>query len=200
MLMVYNLVIMRNRNKNNGFTIIEIMIVLVVAGLILLIVFLAVPAVERSARNVSRKDDAGILAAARQQYDINNATINEGGADQCPTGGIDFMEFCTEITSGMTYYKQSDIYIIANGFTVPTCIPNETTSCPTFAPLGTTPLLTPDNMITETYLICNNSNSGATTTGADPNDAVVLYALESAGSQVNECLQTAVTATDAPTD
>jgi prepilin-type N-terminal cleavage/methylation domain-containing protein len=47
--MLYNLDIMHR--YRTGFTIIEVMIVLAIAGLILLIVFLAVPALEREARN-----------------------------------------------------------------------------------------------------------------------------------------------------
>ena len=50
--------------KQNGFTIIEIMIVLAVAALIMLIVFLAVPALQRSAHNTQRTADATKIANA----------------------------------------------------------------------------------------------------------------------------------------
>ena len=55
-----------------GFTIIEIMIVLTIAGLILLIVFLAVPALQRNARNSQRKADIASLLAAIDEYISNN--------------------------------------------------------------------------------------------------------------------------------
>src|SRR5258708_36141034 len=55
--------------SQKGFTIIEVMIVLVIAGLILLIVFLAVPALQRNARNTHRKSDiAGLLAARSEEH------------------------------------------------------------------------------------------------------------------------------------
>jgi type II secretory pathway pseudopilin PulG len=49
-----------------------VMIVLAIAGLILLIVFLAVPALQRSSRNTQRKNDVGSLLAAWQEYVNNN--------------------------------------------------------------------------------------------------------------------------------
>jgi prepilin-type N-terminal cleavage/methylation domain-containing protein len=60
------------KSKSEGFTIIEIMIVLVIAGLILLIVFLAVPALQRNARNTSRKADASAVASSFTEYLNNN--------------------------------------------------------------------------------------------------------------------------------
>ena len=47
-----------------GITIIEVMIVLAVAGLIMAIVFLAVPALQRNARNSQRSADASRVLAA----------------------------------------------------------------------------------------------------------------------------------------
>ncbi|HUD06192.1 MAG TPA: type II secretion system protein [Candidatus Saccharimonadales bacterium] len=60
------------RKKTEGFTIIEVMIVLAIAGLILLIVFLAVPALQRSAKNQQRKTDATAMATAISDYESNN--------------------------------------------------------------------------------------------------------------------------------
>ena len=42
-------------SEQKGFTIIEVMIVLAIAGLIILIVFLAVPALQRNGRNTQQK-------------------------------------------------------------------------------------------------------------------------------------------------
>ncbi len=69
------------KQKTSGFTIIEIMIVLAIAGLIMLIVFLAVPALQRSSRNTSRKNDAASVLAGFSEYSDNN-----GGA--LPTNAI----------------------------------------------------------------------------------------------------------------
>jgi len=68
--------------KQSGFTIIETMIVLAIAGLIMLIVFLAVPALERSARNTQRKTDAGnILTAIGTYVSNNNGSLPNGQAE-----------------------------------------------------------------------------------------------------------------------
>lgn len=58
--------------KQSGFTIIEVLIVLAIAGLIMLVVFLAVPALQRNARNNSRNNEAARLAAAITECMSNN--------------------------------------------------------------------------------------------------------------------------------
>lgn len=58
--------------QEKGFTIIEVLIVLAIAGLIILIVFLAVPALQRNSRNTQRKNDVSALIGAVQEYTNNN--------------------------------------------------------------------------------------------------------------------------------
>lgn len=60
------------KKRNEGFTIIEVMIVLAIAGLIMLIVFLAVPALQRNSRNTQYKNDAASYAAAVTEWENNN--------------------------------------------------------------------------------------------------------------------------------
>ncbi|HVU59896.1 MAG TPA: prepilin-type N-terminal cleavage/methylation domain-containing protein [Candidatus Saccharimonadales bacterium] len=62
----------RRARAVQGFTIIEVMIVLAIAGLILLIVFLAVPALQRSSRNTQRKTDVSAVLAAVDDFENNN--------------------------------------------------------------------------------------------------------------------------------
>lgn len=72
------------RKRQEGFTIIEVMIVLAIAAVILLIVLLAVPALQRSSRNTQRANDAGSVAAA-----VNNCLANQNGQpDQCNKLGV----------------------------------------------------------------------------------------------------------------
>lgn len=61
----------KNR-KQEGFTIIEVLIVLAIAGLIMLIVFLAVPALQRNSRNNETKNEANRLATGMNEF-ISNA-------------------------------------------------------------------------------------------------------------------------------
>jgi prepilin-type N-terminal cleavage/methylation domain-containing protein len=51
-------------NRRHGFTIIEVLVVLAVAGVIMLVVFMAVPALQRMSRNNTTKNEASSLAAA----------------------------------------------------------------------------------------------------------------------------------------
>ena len=59
-------------SQSKGFTIIEVLIVLAIAGLIILIVFLAVPALQRNSRNTQRKNDVASLTGAVQESTNNN--------------------------------------------------------------------------------------------------------------------------------
>ena len=55
-----------------GFTIIEVVLVLAIAGLIFLMVFIALPALQRSQRDTQRRDDIARFATAIAQYQTNN--------------------------------------------------------------------------------------------------------------------------------
>lgn len=60
------------KQKNEGFTIIEVLIVLAIAGMIMLVVFLAVPALQRNSRNSSRKNDVTAILGAVTEFSSNN--------------------------------------------------------------------------------------------------------------------------------
>ena len=60
-----------NQTKK-GFTIIEVVLVLAIAGLIFLIVFIALPALQRNQRDTQRKNDLATFASALQNYAANN--------------------------------------------------------------------------------------------------------------------------------
>ena len=60
------------KNKK-GFTIIEVVLVLAIAGLIFLMVFIALPALQRSQRNTQRKDDIARFITAINDYQGNNS-------------------------------------------------------------------------------------------------------------------------------
>lgn len=59
------------KNKK-GFTIIEVVLVLAIAGLIFLMVFIALPALQRSQRNTQREDDISRFLTAANDYQTNN--------------------------------------------------------------------------------------------------------------------------------
>lgn len=63
---------MKKHKLYEGFTIVEVVLVLAIAGLIFLAVFLALPALQRSQRNTARKQDYSTIASAIQTYKANN--------------------------------------------------------------------------------------------------------------------------------
>ena len=88
------------KNEQTGFTIIEVVLVLAIAGLIFLIVFLALPQLQRSRRDSQRKSDAGRMVAAINNYQSNNGgdiptrgqCTNRVIPDYMTTGGSSFAD------------------------------------------------------------------------------------------------------------
>ena len=61
-----------NINSKKGFTIIEVVLVLAIAGLIFLMVFIALPALQRNQRDTQRRNDYSMLSSAITSYSSNN--------------------------------------------------------------------------------------------------------------------------------
>ena len=61
-----------NIKTKKGFTIIEVVLVLAIAGLIFLMVFVALPALQRSQRDTQRRDDMARFLSQVTQYQANN--------------------------------------------------------------------------------------------------------------------------------
>ncbi|MDO8336357.1 MAG: type II secretion system protein [Candidatus Saccharibacteria bacterium] len=59
------------KNKN-GFTIIEVVLVLAIAALIFLMVFIALPALQRNQRDTQRRQDVSRVTSQIEQYRTNN--------------------------------------------------------------------------------------------------------------------------------
>lgn len=63
----------KSLNNRKGFTIIEVVLVLAIAALIFLMIFVALPALQRGQRDTARKEDVGTLAAAVNSYRSNHS-------------------------------------------------------------------------------------------------------------------------------
>ncbi len=74
--------------NNSGFTIIEVVLVLAIAGLIFLVVFLALPQLQRSRRDTARRDQVGRILAS-----LTQASSNSGGT--FPADNAAFITFVT---------------------------------------------------------------------------------------------------------
>ncbi len=60
------------KTNQKGFSIIEVVLVLAIAGLIFLMVFIALPALQRSQRDQARRSDVGVVGSAVSSYASNN--------------------------------------------------------------------------------------------------------------------------------
>lgn len=58
--------------QKNGFTVIEVVLVLAIAGLIFLMIFVALPALNRSQRDAQRRDDMMLFLKKVKDYQTNN--------------------------------------------------------------------------------------------------------------------------------
>ncbi|OYW42267.1 hypothetical protein B7Z28_01655 [Candidatus Saccharibacteria bacterium 32-45-3] len=59
-------------SQKKGFTIIEVVLVLAIAGLIFLMVFIALPALQRGQRDGQRRDDVSRVISQLTSYSTNN--------------------------------------------------------------------------------------------------------------------------------
>lgn len=64
---------LRTTNEQKGFTIIEVVLVLAIAGLIFLIVFLALPQLQKSRRDTQRRNDLGRVMSSLETYAGSNS-------------------------------------------------------------------------------------------------------------------------------
>lgn len=61
------------QNTKKGFTIIEVVLVLAIAALIFLMIFIALPALQRGQKNNARKNDVGVVVSGIGAYRTNNS-------------------------------------------------------------------------------------------------------------------------------
>ena len=190
---------LKRKNKNEGrlfrsekpagFTIVETMFVLAIAGIILLLVFEAIPALSRSSRNNNRKQDVATILAAISQYELNN-----GGTFPSNCGSL-FQPLCGASTSEPLYYVNHDSSL---SYYEDTVVNNVviTAQSRSFPPIAVNiPPVSGSNALNEVeiynYEKCDpNTPGGAVIAGAGYNDIVALYALEAGnGGRTTECEQ-----------
>lgn len=159
---------MKKLNKNQkGFTIIEVLIVLAIAGLIMLIVFLAVPALQRNSRNTQRKNDASALLGAISEHISNN-----NGA--LPTASGQFNVVFANSTPKLGYYQ------------TPTQVQYNYSG-------SARAVTAPTTNATDSIVVGNNSKcQNATTsygTGATTRSVVAMYTIETSNGTTTQCIE-----------
>jgi len=153
--------------RREGFTLIEVMIVLAIAGLILLVVFLAVPALQRNARNTTRREDTGnILAAVNEYVANNNGSLPSGvsGSGSSLTVGTGATVNTVPVTMGYYTYSATNITVTAQ------------------ATYGTTNNTTTDTVAIVTGAICNGNDPAS----GSSRSVVILYTVEPTGKQCKQ--------------
>jgi prepilin-type N-terminal cleavage/methylation domain-containing protein len=158
--------------KEKGFTIIEVMIVLAIAGLIMLIVFLAVPALQRNSRNTARRTDSGRIGTASTNFAANNnGSLPSTSAD------------VTSIINDAGTLSQYPGFAVAG--TLGTAAANKMSLVPGAASVAA---ITVDGMQLVTGAKCSTAGA-ATSTGASAKAMALQYAQEkSDGTFTGVCL------------
>lgn len=106
------------RNRQHGFTIIEVVLVLAIAGLIFAIVFLALPQLQKQRRDTQRRKDAGRMISALDTY----ASNNDGTYPYDQTTTTAFAS--TYLSGNFVDPSTGDAYTITYGSTAPAAIGN----------------------------------------------------------------------------
>lgn len=146
------------KSRSEGFTIIEVMIVLAIAALILLIVLLAVPALQRNSRNTAIKSDASAITAAVGEYISNNETQpTAAGSSASQIGGANG-------TTAASFKVQSGTAVAYTG----------------------TPGTDPGSIVVRFGQKCAASNGFAVT--ASSRSTAILYNVETSGTPAPRCL------------
>ena len=144
---------MNAQTNKNGFTIIEVVLVLAIAGLIFLMVFIALPALQRNQRDTQRRNDLSRVQTAIQNYQTNNR-------NDLPTFNATFIS--NYLTTGGDTFADPDgtAYFFDTTGTVPTTFTSGAIQVTTNA----------------------KCNGEAVQTGAGANKVAIQYKLEGGGT------------------
>lgn len=179
--------------KKHGFTIIEVVLVLAIAGLIFLMVFVALPALQRSQRDTQRRQDMARVVTALINYQANNGKLPMVGTDyptaSCSGKALNNMSsnpsaYVSNATNGIckfiaTYLNASDA--TSNEFKDPDG---------TFYSMriskddaADTSPTNPEHMVDiRIGRKCGDSEGTVSSEGANNADFAILYKLEGAGT------------------
>lgn len=167
-----------NQGQTQGFTILETMIVLAAAGLILMVLLLAIPTLQRNSRNNARKQDVQAILGAVANYKLNNS-----GCMPNACGG-NFLQ-----STRLGYYA-STVRYIPGGSPTTTGVNVYSYGDWTTAPATVTAASNPDEVNLYNHEKCDAASQGrATRSGAGFSDVVALFALETGGGQSLQCEQ-----------
>lgn len=164
---------MKNFKKDNkGFTIIEVLIVLAIAGLIMLVVFLAVPALQRNSRNTQRKSDVSAILGSITEYTSNNA----GALPATGTG--QFTAVFASSAPKLGFYDGATLTNVTYNY-----------SAATRGAAPTVPVIT-GNDVVNVYNNLKCVGNAPTIAGASARSIAALYNIEGSAANVLQCQET----------
>jgi len=176
---------LKHRESQKGFTIIEVIIVLAIAGLILAVVFLAIPGLQRSQRNNARKQEASRISSAVIEFGSNTGT-----AGSLPSTLAD----CKSVINLVTNLKQYSLINSSSCVNPGTAMPTNTTNGRFYletlasgASAASVPAAnsTDQVIILEANTSCNNGGNGDT--GYVSGKAAMFYTLEGTSNAAWAC-------------
>lgn len=100
--------------KQQGFTIIEVVLVLAIAGLIFLMVFIALPALQRSQRDTQRRSDASTFISQLTSYSTNNRG-KIPATDEVTTFAADYLNWKADETGEFNDPQTGEGYNLREG-------------------------------------------------------------------------------------
>lgn len=112
---------MNATTHKKGFTIIEVVLVLAIAGLIFLMVFVALPALRASQRDGARKNDVGSVSSAVNSYSSNTrgtlpTSSSQLGSFNATTGKWDgYLNAVSGSTTGVNLVGSDKLPVTTGG-------------------------------------------------------------------------------------
>ncbi|MEI6755867.1 MAG: type II secretion system protein [bacterium] len=140
---------MTHNKKRQGFTIIEVLIVLAIGGLMITMVFAAIPFINRANQNNQRKNDVSIILQSISDYRLHNTGSFTTNVGNLKLSGV----------NNLGYYKNPTTDVIINPIS------------------ATNPDYDTTKVYIYNYSKCSQSNDG-TKVAAGSRDIVALFALD----------------------
>lgn len=153
----------RHGNGAGGFTVIEIMIVLVIAAMMLTFILEILPTLTRTGRNNNRKQDVSTILEAVSHWELSNS-------GNLPHTGDNYLQYST-----LNFYATTNVTIHSDSAGAPSHVGASNNT---------------DNVDIYNYQKCDPANpGGSTAVAAGYSDVVALFAIETSGGPSGRCQQ-----------
>lgn len=153
------------RKSTSGFTIVELLIVIIVIGVLAAITIMAYSNVQQKARDAERKQDVAVIIKALKQYEVDNGPMSTGSGCGAGGGGNGYFNY----NYGAPGENMNECLKSAGIISATIADPQNTSSC-TIGDLGCRKYLKYSCMqsgVLATYVYANLETVGHTSTDTD---------------------------------